>query len=330
MTKQLLRELQSAASSGGAVLVTVVERNGSAPRGAGASMIVYPDGRMTGTIGGGSLEYRARQHATERTPDAPDETKTYEIHPGHTERANAASGTVRVLFRRFCGDRARQLLDQALRAIENEDGAFLICPLENEAAGETELVSSDCLMERFSLDRLPEASVLRANETYWFVEPLLDDPRVLLFGGGHVAQKTAAQLALLDYRVWVIEARAEFADPALFPDAERILCATLEEVQKSLAIGAHDHAMVMTSAHESDYRILRWLLTTPADYIGCIGSRQKIARAKEKLLLDGVTLTQLGRIHAPIGLDIGAETPAEIAVSIAAELIAYSRKRDMV
>jgi xanthine dehydrogenase accessory factor len=79
----------------------------------------------------------------------------------------------------------------------------------------------------------------------------------------------------------------------------------------------------MSRGHETDYQILRWLLRTEADYIGCIGSSKKIALTKERLLADGLSSTQIARMHAPVGLAIGAETPAEIAVSIAAELIRH-------
>ncbi len=98
-------------------------------------------------------------------------------------------------------------------------------------------------------------------------------------------------------------------------------------MREKLRITKLDHAIVMSSGHETDYQILRWLLRSEADYIGCIGSRRKISLTKERLLHDGLGEAQLARLHAPIGLAIGAQTPAEIAVSVAAEMIQYiSRK----
>ena len=90
-----------------------------------------------------------------------------------------------------------------------------------------------------------------------------------------------------------------------------------------MRITRRDHGIVMSRGHETDYQILRWLLCSEADYIGCIGSRKKIALTKERLLADGFSAEQISRLHAPIGLSIGAQTPAEIAVSVAAELIQY-------
>lgn len=328
--KRILLELRNEISSGRAgVLVTIVSRSGSAPRGVGTTMAVLQNGELVGTIGGGTLEYRARQHAMALSKDAPDGTVSYGIHLHHSEQADQASGFVTVLFRKFHAESDLRRIDEALRAIERDTETYLICPIENSIAGETRIVPAEELMDQLNLARLPEAPLLQAGNPDWLIEPLIDDPRVLLFGGGHVAQKTAAQMSFLDYRVWVVEEREEYATLSLFPAAERIVCASLETVKTLLRVCARDHAIVMTSAHELDYEILRWLLTTPADYIGCIGSKRKISLTKEKLLMDGASLSQMERVHAPIGLAIGAETPAEIAVSIAAELIEYLKKREI-
>ena len=165
--------------------------------------------------------------------------------------------------------------------------------------------------------------MLTETEPRWLVEPLRESPRVLLFGGGHVAQCMARQLALLDYHVWVVEDREEFAVSALFPAAERVIHCGYDSAGALLRITKQDHGIVMSRGHVTDYQILRWLLRSDADYIGCIGSRKKIALTKEWLLADGFSIEQISRLHAPIGLSIGAQTPAEIAVSVAAELIQY-------
>ena len=133
----------------------------------------------------------------------------------------------------------------------------------------------------------------------------------------------ARQLALLDYRIWVVEDREDFAHAALFPAAERVIHSGYDSAEALLRITKRDHGIVMSRGHETDYQILRWLLRSEADYIGCIGSRKKIALTKKRLFADGLSAEQIERLHAPIGLSIGAQTPAEIAVSVAAELIQY-------
>ena len=327
--KQRLLELNKAVASGEvAVLATIVEKHGSTPRGVGTAMVVYADGTQTGTIGGGAMEARVKQHAMELFAASTDDVVDLKVHPDGSEKTGFNNGMVTVLFRRFYGDSTKAFLDEALEAIEQGIDAWLVCPIRNHAAGETLLVSTAELLRRFYPEQLPKGAALLKGAESWFVEPLYDNPRVLIFGGGHVSQKTAAQLALLDFRVWVIEQRKAFADPALFPAVERILNVPFEAARADISISARDHVIVMTSAHETDYCVLRWLLNTPADYIGCIGSRKKIADTKERLLMDGMSPKQISRIHAPIGLDIGAETPAEIAVSIAAELIAFRNEKE--
>ena len=176
------------------------------------------------------------------------------------------------------------------------------------------------------LDDPPEQTTVCGAEPGYLIEPLKDTPRVILFGGGHVAQQMARQLDLLDCRVWVVEDRAEFATRELFPSAERVLCLDYQASQGEIFITRRDQVIVMSRGHETDYQILRWVLRSAADYVGCIGSKRKIALTRERLIADGLTAEQIDRLHAPIGLAIGAETPAEIAVSVAAELIQHRAK----
>ena len=322
--KQLLSRIQRAISAGeAAVLVTLISQIGSAPRGVGTAMAVLESGEQIGTIGGGSLEYRAAQRAREQLIGAPDVVVAYDVHADHTTAPGDAGGRVCALFRRFSGETGLRLITQALSAIENGVEAYLVCPIQGGMAGESRVVSAEQVEVQFSLEQAPDQAILTESEPNWFIEPLINEPRVILFGGGHVAQKMAQQLAFLDYRVWVVEDRAEYASTALFPQAERVFCAPYGDAEALLSICARDHAIVMARGHETDYEILKWLLKTPADYVGCIGSRKKVQLTREKLLSDGFTERELSRLHAPIGLNIGAETPAEIAVSVSAEMIAY-------
>ena len=132
-------------------------------------------------------------------------------------------------------------------------------------------------------------------------------------------------MQVVGFRVAVCEDRAAFAGKERFPDAEAILIGDYGQAFDKLYVRASDALIVMTRGHEADLTVLARALKTNAAYIGCIGSRHKIAFTREKLIGMGYTDADLERIHTPIGLDIGAETPEEIAVSIAAELIAFKR-----
>lgn len=149
----------------------------------------------------------------------------------------------------------------------------------------------------------------------WFAP----QPPLFVCGGGHVARELAEMAALVGFRVRVMDPRAEFANRERFPHAEEIICEGFEHLREHLEPGSF--YAVVTPGHEGDYVCVRTILDTPYRYLGMIGSRRKVAMTFERLQADGVTEEQIKTIHAPIGLPIGAATPAEIAVSILAQLI---------
>lgn len=147
--------------------------------------------------------------------------------------------------------------------------------------------------------------------------------RVLLFGGGHVARALAKVLSLADYSVEVWDQRPEAVTPALFPDAAALRCGAWEAALEALApVAAEDYVVVMTPGHQADFTVLAQVLKTPAKYIGCIGSRSKAAAVRSRLLEAGFSEGEVDRVRSPIGLPIGGKAPGEIAVSVAAEMIA--------
>lgn len=149
----------------------------------------------------------------------------------------------------------------------------------------------------------------------WFAP----QPPLFVCGGGHVARELAEMAARIDFRVRVMDPRGEFANRERFPHAEEIICEDFERLKDHLVPDAF--YAVVTPGHEGDYTCVRTILDSPYRYLGMIGSRGKVAKTFERLKADGVTEEQIGTIHAPIGLPIGAATPGEIAVSILAQLI---------
>ncbi len=145
---------------------------------------------------------------------------------------------------------------------------------------------------------------------------------VYIFGGGHVAQQLVPILTRCDFSCVVVEDRSDFADPALFEYKAKTVVLPMEELEQfAKTITEQDFVCVMTRGHQNDYEVQRAMLHSPARYIGVIGSRKKTAAVRERLKNDGFTDEDLDRITAPIGIPIGSETPAEIAVSVAAQLI---------
>ncbi len=321
MERLLLNAIEAEWSAGNAcMLATVLSRRGSAPRGVGTGMVVSLAGEQVGTVGGGSMEFRVKQDALALLAKSECAIKDYEIH---ADEKSVYSGGVTILFRVFSGKPAQELVAEMETMLEQQTETYLVCEISNGKPGASRVLNAPELRDLCGIDCPQEKPIFTETEPRWLIEPLREAPRVILFGGGHVAQCMARQLDLLDYRVWVVEDREEFAVSALFPAAERVIHCAYDSAEARLFITKRDHGIVMSRGHETDYQILRWLLRSDADYIGCIGSKKKIALTKERLLADGVSQAQIERLHAPIGLAICAQTPAEIAVSVAAELIQY-------
>jgi xanthine/CO dehydrogenase XdhC/CoxF family maturation factor len=160
------------------------------------------------------------------------------------------------------------------------------------------------------------------------VEPMTPPPLLLVVGGGHVGQALARQAVLVGFDVAVIEDRPEFADPARFPGALAVRCGDVAEELRKFPLDGDTYVALVSRGHRTDAAALAACVREPAlAYVGMMGSRRKVALLRKEFVESGVaTAEQFDRVHAPIGLDIGAESPAEIAASIVAELVAVLRK----
>ena len=155
----------------------------------------------------------------------------------------------------------------------------------------------------------------------YFAQEYNYDGSVFIFGAGHVARELVPLLTHLGFRCLVYDDRAEFADAAVFPTAFRVQQVDYTKLGEVCSPTCKDYAVVMTRGHVHDANCERFLLKTRVHYIGIMGSKNKARLAREALLAEGYSEAELARITTPIGIDIGSETPAEIAVSIAAQLI---------
>lgn len=154
----------------------------------------------------------------------------------------------------------------------------------------------------------------------------LEDPRAVLVGGGHVSQAVARLAAASGYGITVVDDRPDFANAERFPEADEIVVAELDAIGEQVAVGPRTAIVIMTRGHAEDFTVLQWALTTPAGYVGVLGSRSKrlsFLKDLEALGHDRAALESF--LHMPVGLDIGAESVDEIAIAICAELIAHRR-----
>jgi xanthine dehydrogenase accessory factor len=157
-----------------------------------------------------------------------------------------------------------------------------------------------------------------------FVEPILPQPMLYLFGGGHVSAAVARVAHPAGFAIGIVDDRESFANAERFPMATEIY-ATYEEAFAKIQPGASTYLVIVTRGHKDDMRVLEWAVQTPARYIGMIGSKRKVLSVYRALEKQGIPAEKFERVHAPVGLEIGALAPEEIAVSITAELIGIRR-----
>jgi xanthine dehydrogenase accessory factor len=174
-------------------------------------------------------------------------------------------------------------------------------------------------------DDVEESGLICGGTMEVYVEPILPQPCLFIFGAGHVGQCVADAAKPLGFRIAVVDDRVRYASRERFPGAEDIYVESWEKVFDLLPVKDSSYILIATRGHKFDFQCLRYALQTPAKYIGLLGSRRKTAIFFEKLTTEGVPAEQLARVFAPVGLEIGSETPEEIAVSIAAELIAVRK-----
>jgi xanthine dehydrogenase accessory factor len=251
--KDVLEAALRAEESGSpAALVTVIATEGSTPQKAGAKMLVYPDGRIVGTIGGGCVEaemtWRARQSIEARKP----QMASYDLTP-----------------------------DQA-----GEDG--LVC----------------------------------GGRMQVFIEPIEGTPTLCLFGAGHVAQPLARMAKAAGFRVQVADDRIKFANRERFPDVDLLVVDEFAAAASQMNLGPNSYAVVVTRGHKGDTEALRAVVGKGLRFVGLLGSRPKLVHLVSALEESGVPAEELAEIHCPLGIEIGAVSPEEIAVSVLAQMIA--------
>ncbi|MFV0422614.1 XdhC family aldehyde oxidoreductase maturation factor [Oleidesulfovibrio sp.] len=338
------------------VFVTIALQSGSTPRESGAKMIVRQDGSIMGTVGGGLVEAQCMVlgqkllngiYAPEKeTPEAAAEiavVKNFDLT--NEEAAKAAmvcGGRLTVVAQRISPDAQGHTAGlsgaAALEAVHECLSQGVACGLSTELTQLTPLdttVTPDATETCFAVEgyfvtplssspnAITSAKLQCSDSSCRFVEQFSPQPRMIIFGAGHVAQPTAHLAAMTGFAVTVLDDRPEFANEQRFPEAKNIVLPDFEHSFADLTITPQCYIVIMTRGHLHDKTVLEQALQTPATYIGMIGSRRKRDTLYERMRNEGVTDEAIARCHCPIGLDIGGQTPEEIAVSIMAEVIRH-------
>jgi xanthine dehydrogenase accessory factor len=236
-------------------LAVLVHAEGSTPREAGTKMVVYPDGHIVGTIGGGAMEAAVIDQAVEAIAQGASRMVHYELRDPESGDLGICGGTADV-----------------------------------------------------------------------YVDVVASAPTLVVVGAGHVALPVAEIGHMCGFRVVVLDDRPEMASEERFPHATQRIVGDIAESLRAMPVHANTYIVIITRGHAYDEAALRAVIDSPAAYVGMIGSRRKVRTTFDRLLADGIAQTSIQRVHSPIGLNIGAQTPAEIAVSILAEIVMHRRK----
>jgi len=174
-------------------------------------------------------------------------------------------------------------------------------------------------------DAASDNGLICGGELEVFIEPVLPRLRALIFGAGHISKSLSAVATLAGFDTVVVDDRGSFANRERFPEAGEVIAGEYEDIFPKLTVNASSYILIVTRGHRDDLRVLRWALATEARYIAMIGSRRKVISLVKELEKEGVAIERPERLFAPMGLDIGAVTPEEIAVAVVAEMIAVRR-----
>ncbi len=178
-------------------------------------------------------------------------------------------------------------------------------------------------------DALYDNGLICGGQLDVFIEPVLPVQTAYIFGAGHVSLSLSKAASLAGFNTVIVDNRETFANRERFPEADEVYAGEFEEVFPKLPVNDSSYLVIVTRGHKDDMRVLRWAVTTPARYIGMIGSKRKAIEVLKTLEQEGLPRRDLERVHSPMGLDIGAVSPEEIAVSVVAEMIAVRRGVDV-
>lgn len=203
--------------------------------------------------------------------------------------------------------------DLGAKAVINSSGDLV-------AGSLPDAVLADVVSDAVALMSNEQSRTLTYGDRSVFIETIAPQPMMLIFGAGHIAQPLSAMAQLMGFRVIVADARATWATEERFPDVDRLVVGWPDAVFDEIEIDQRTYVVMLSHDRRFEDPVLRAVRGAPARYVGALGSRRTSRERAERLTGDGWSSAEIERIHAPIGIDIGAETPAEIAVSILAEI----------
>jgi xanthine dehydrogenase accessory factor len=327
------------------VLATLVDAHGSTPQRVGARLLVRQDGTTAGTLGGGCIEAEVWEAAKGAMASGRAVTLDFTLNEDIAlDYGLACGGTERIFVDPMYTPDDLALLRTLTATAPGDRRAVVIQVMDGGAPTETaqriavwedgtvsgRLAAAHDAAVRLARDILeharPKSGILKLDDgAEVFADVFAEPPEVVVIGGGHVGRAVATVAHALGYRMTVIDDRKDFANHERFPEADAVIAGDIEQAIDAHAMTRNSAVIIVTRGHKYDYQALAAAVRSNAGYIGLMGSRRKVALIFRQLMADGVPPERLQDIHAPIGLDIGAVSPEEIAVSIMAEVTMHRR-----
>jgi xanthine dehydrogenase accessory factor len=330
------------------VLATIVSSDGSSPLPAGAMMLVKSgDGEIVGSVGGGLLEAlvieEAKKYFAEKLVP---KVGTFDLNDDVSNEGMICGGSVDVLLEAIT--KVDLTVFQTLLNARNEgEDCVLLRTFDDSGKNVDRFVLSslqdavpetipsrtgidigiltDAIRHSFGKEDIRRIKTGRGEI---IIHPIRGLQDLIIFGGGHVSKHLAQIATIAGFSTTVIDDREEFANAERFPRALRVLASEYDKAFAKIEVKPSTFIVIVTRGHKSDELVLEKSVRTPARYIGMIGSKRKVIATFKNLIERGVPIVELKKVHAPIGLDIGAVTAEEIAVSIAAEMVRVRRGFD--
>lgn len=316
----------------GGTIATITKKMGAAPREEGAKMFIGDDGRFFGTVGGGCVEAEVWQEAKRVAKTQTVKVLHYQMNGKLVEDEGMICGGNVDIFLEPIHERYKALYNE-VRGLEEAGKSALIVTTYSEDSFRKSLVREDGSVVGDELEEAVKASFqthikekrpVVSDGTV--IEPIVSSSLLYLFGAGHISQYVAQVAAMVDFNIVVVDDRSDFANAERFPEAAEIIVEDFHDVFQRLTFYGNEYVAILTRGHKHDALVLEEVMKRPTRYVGMIGSKRKTKLVFDHLKTKGFEESALSKIYAPIGVDIQAETPQEIAVSIVAEMIGVKRK----
>jgi xanthine dehydrogenase accessory factor len=309
------------------VLATIVRRVGATPRDAGAKIFIEEGGKLFGTIGGGCVEAEAWQEAQTILQSGKAKLFHYAMDGRQVEDEGMICGGNMDIFMEPVLTRHQKLYEAILTAEKKGQRGLVVTRFGGPSYTKTLIDPTGKLIG----DALDPGTVAELTSNFnekkprllkgLIIEPVVPSSTLCIYGAGHISQSISRIAKMVGFRVTVIDDRGDFSNRDRFPEADEIVVDDFEFVSQHIPRYSETYAVIVTRGHKHDAIVLEEVLKVSHRYIGMIGSKRKVHIIYEAMKTKGVNEGLLAQVHAPIGIDINAETPEEIALSIVSELV---------